>query len=117
VQPVGGINEKIEGFFDVCQTRGLSGDQGVMIPAANVRHLALRADVVAAVEAGTFHVYAVETIDQGLEVLTGKSSGHRDPSGRFPEGSVNRAVEERLAAFATEARAFRAGGGDSRSGS
>jgi predicted ATP-dependent protease len=112
VQPVGGINEKIEGFFDVCQAKGPSADQAVLIPAANVRHLMLRDDVVKAVEAGTFHVYAVDTIDQGIEVLTGVPAGARDQSGRFPEKSVNGLVEQRLTSFAKQARAFRTSIGD-----
>jgi predicted ATP-dependent protease len=107
VQPVGGINDKIEGFFDVCQAKGLTGDQGVVIPAANMRHLMLRDDVVEAVEAGRFHIYAVDTIDQGIEVLTGKPAGMRDETGRFPDSSVNGLVEQRLTAFASQARAFR----------
>jgi predicted ATP-dependent protease len=107
VQPVGGINEKIEGFFDVCQAKGLTGDQGVLIPAANVRHLMLRDDVVKAVEAGMFHVYAANTIDQGIEILTGQTAGVRDETGQFPRKSVNALVESRLAAFAMQARAFR----------
>ena len=74
---IGGVNEKIEGFFDVCAARGLSGDQGVLIPAANVQHLMLRRDVVDAVEAGTFHIYPVRTIDEGIEMLTGVPSGEQ----------------------------------------
>jgi len=109
IQPVGGINEKIEGFFDACQAKGAGAtrDQGVIIPAANTRHLMLRDDVVAAVEAGTFHVYAVETVDQGIEILTGLSAGARDGTGRFPSGTVNGLVEQRLALFAKQARMHR----------
>jgi predicted ATP-dependent protease len=109
VQPVGGINEKIEGFFDVCQASGLTGDQGVIIPAANTRHLMLRDDVIQAAEAGRFHVFAVDTIDQGIEVLTGRPAGSRDETGRFPDGSVNGLVEQRLTTSAKQARAFRMG--------
>ena len=107
IQAVGGINEKIEGFFDVCHAKGLTGDQGVLIPAANRRHLMLRDDVIKAVEAGTFHVYAADTIDQGIEILTGKPAGARDETGRFPAESVNALVEQRLTTFAMQARAFR----------
>ena len=107
VQAVGGINEKIEGFFDVCKARGLSGGQGVLIPAANKRHLMLREDVIQAVAGGTFHVYAVETIDEGMEILTGLPAGQRNEQGRFPDGTVNGRVEQRLMAFAKQARAFR----------
>lgn len=109
VQPVGGINEKIEGYFDVCQARGLTGEQAVVIPAANTRHLMLRDDIVKAVESGRFHIFAVETIDEGVEVLTGMPAGRRDETGRFPAGSVNGLVEQRLTVFATQARAFRMG--------
>ena len=106
VQAIGGVNEKIEGFFDLCQARGLTGDQGVLIPAANVKHLMLRRDVVEAAEAGQFHVYAVDTIDQGIEILTGVPAGERDEDGRYAEGSINRMVEDRLAEFAEKRRAF-----------
>ncbi|HXY42279.1 MAG TPA: AAA family ATPase [Vicinamibacteria bacterium] len=106
VQPIGGVNEKVEGFFDVCCTSGLSGEQGVLIPASNVRHLMLRADVVEAAERGVFHVWPVSTVDQAVELLTGVPAGERDADGRFPEGSVNRRVDERLAAFAEKARSF-----------
>jgi predicted ATP-dependent protease len=114
VQPVGGINEKIEGFFDVCQAKGLNGDQGVLIPAANKRHLMLRNEVIRAVDAGTFHIYAVDTIDQGIEVLTGVPAGVRGETNRFPDKSINGLVEQRLMAFAQQARAFRAGAGESK---
>jgi lon-related putative ATP-dependent protease len=100
IQAIGGANEKIEGFFDLCNARGLSGAQGVIIPAANVRHLMLRQDVVEAVRAQKFKIYAVETIDQGIEILTGVSAGGRDASGKFPEGSLNQKVEARLVEFA-----------------
>ncbi len=100
VQAIGGVNEKIEGFFDLCARRGLTGDQGVLIPAANVRHLMLRHDVVEAVAAGRFHVYPVETIDEGVELLTGVPAGERDGDGVYPEGTVNQRVEARLTELA-----------------
>ena len=100
VQAIGGANEKIEGFFDICKARGLTGSQGVMIPASNVRHLMLRADVVAACAAGQFSIWPIETIDQGITLLTGKPAGERGADGQYPEGSINRAVEERLKHFA-----------------
>jgi lon-related putative ATP-dependent protease len=106
VQAIGGVNEKIEGFFDVCRSAGLSGDQGVLIPASNVRHLMLRADVVEAAERGIFHVWPVETVDEALELLTGLPAGAKDASGQWPEGTINRRVDERLAAFAEKARSF-----------
>jgi predicted ATP-dependent protease len=114
VQAVGGINEKIEGFFDVCRAEGLTGDQGVLIPAANQRHLMLRRDVIDAVASGTFHVWAMSTVDQGLEILTGRRAGARDTSGQFADGTVNAAVERRLVAFAEQARKF--GGREQASG-
>jgi lon-related putative ATP-dependent protease len=97
VQAIGGVNEKIEGFFELCQARGLTGDQGVLIPAANVKHLMLRQDVVDAVEAGEFAIYPVATIEEGIELLTGMPAGERDEEGRYPEGSFNRRVEDKLA--------------------
>ncbi len=106
VQAIGGVNEKIEGFFDLCKLRGLSGEQGVLIPASNVKHLMLRADVVEAVARGRFHVYPIETIDQGIECLTGVVAGARDAEGRFPEGTINQKVEARLKNFAERLRAF-----------
>jgi predicted ATP-dependent protease len=105
-QPVGAVNEKVEGFFDACCARGLTGDQGVMIPAANVRHLMLKREVVEAVAAGKFHVHPVVTVDQALELLTGLPAGRRDPTGEFPPGSVNQLVAARLKEFAETARAF-----------
>jgi lon-related putative ATP-dependent protease len=105
VQPIGGVNEKIEGFFDLCARRGLTGEQGVLIPKSNVPHLMLRRDVVAAAEAGRFRVFPVETINEGIELLTGLPAGERGSDGRFPEGSVNGRVEARLLVFAKAARA------------
>ena len=101
VQAIGGVNEKIEGFFDICNNRGLSGEQGVLIPASNVKHLMLRHDVVAAVEAGRFAVYPVSHVDEGIELLTGIPAGSRDSQGLFPEASINRLVEDRLVKFTT----------------
>ena len=106
VQAIGGVNEKIEGFFDLCQARGLTGEQGVLIPAANLRHLMLREDVVAAVEANQFAIYAVATIDEGIEILTGLPAGKRDKEGSYPIDSVNGRVVARLAALAEQQRAF-----------
>jgi lon-related putative ATP-dependent protease len=98
IQAVGGINEKIEGFFDVCRARGLTGRQGVVIPEANVRHLMLREDVVEAVRAGTFHVHAIATVDEGLALLSGLQAGAPGKDGRFAEGTFNAAVERALEA-------------------
>jgi lon-related putative ATP-dependent protease len=114
VQAIGGANEKIEGFYDVCTARGLAPGQGVLIPESNVKHLMLRDDVVEAVEAGRFHIYPIATIDQGIEVLTGVAAGEPDAEGNYPEGTVNHAVQAQLAEFAEKARAFamRAGEGE-----
>ena len=106
VQAIGGVNEKIEGFFDLCQARGLTGNQGVLIPATNVKHLMLRQDVVDAADAGQFHIYPVETIDQGIELLTGIPAGERDSKGKYPKGTVNRMVEDRLIAISKKRQAF-----------
>lgn len=111
VQAIGGVNEKIEGFFDLCVARGLTGTQGVLIPASNVQHLMLRSDVVAACAEGRFAVWPVETVDQGIALLTGLAAGERDASGAYSEGSVNRLVEDRLRTFARARR--EAGGGRS----
>jgi lon-related putative ATP-dependent protease len=107
VQAIGGVNEKIEGFFDICRAQGITGDQGVLIPASNVKHLMLRPDVVEAVAAGRFHVYPVETIDQGIELLTGVPAGEpAGDTGEFPAGSVNQRVEARLRTLAEKRLAF-----------
>ena len=100
VQAIGGVNQKIEGFFDLCQARGLTGDQGVLIPIANVKHLMLRHDVVDAVATGQFHIYPVAHINQGIELLTGLPAGERDDGGNYPEESINYRVEERLVSLA-----------------
>jgi predicted ATP-dependent protease len=109
VQAIGGVNEKVEGFFDVCRQAVLTGDQGVLIPASNVRHLMLRRDVVEAAAAGQFRIFPYATIDQGLALLAGVPAGERDASRRFPPGSLNARVEARLHAFAETARAFARG--------
>ena len=108
VQAIGGANEKIEGFFDLCRARGLTGAQGVLIPSANVKHLMLRHDVVDAVAAGQFQIYAIDTIDQGIEVLTGMAAGERDAEGHYPAGSINERVERRLAELAQKQKEFNA---------
>ncbi|MFP4003651.1 MAG: Lon protease family protein [Alphaproteobacteria bacterium] len=99
VQAVGGVNEKIEGFFDLCAERGLTGGQGVLIPAANVKNLMLRPDVVDCVKAGRFRVFSVSTVDEGLELLSGMAAGRRDRHGVYPKNTVYRCVEDRLDAF------------------
>lgn len=106
VQAIGGVNHKIEGFFDVCNARGLTGDQGVLIPRSNVQHLMLREDIVAAAEAGKFKIYGVDHIDHGIEILTGAAAGERDAAGAYPADTVNGRVEARLREYAERARAF-----------
>jgi lon-related putative ATP-dependent protease len=107
VQPIGGVNEKIEGFFDVCQiTAGLTGEQGVLIPVSNVKHLMLRPDVVQAVAEGKFHIYPVETIDQGIEILTGAPAGEPDEAGNYPENSINGRVKAKLTRLVEKSRSF-----------
>jgi lon-related putative ATP-dependent protease len=110
VQAIGGVNEKIEGFFDVCCIQGLSGTQGVMIPRSNAPNLMLREDVVEAVRSGTFHVWTVDTIDDGIELLTGTPAGARDAEGRFPDGSVGALVEQTLRRYAERLRELAAPG-------
>ena len=100
VQDIGGVNDKIEGFFDVCLERGLSGRQGVLIPAANVPHLMLRKDVMDAAAEGRFFFYPVKTIDQGIALLTGVAAGKRDEQGAYPADSVNGRVYARLKTWA-----------------
>lgn len=96
IQPIGGVNEKIEGFFDVCAHDGLTGKQGVIIPRTNVDNLMLRADIVQAVEEGRFTIYAIDTVDDGVEILTGVKAGKPDNKGNYPKGTVNYLVEENL---------------------
>jgi lon-related putative ATP-dependent protease len=106
VQAIGGVNEKIEGFFDLCAARGLTGSQGVLIPASNIKNLMLRQEVVDSVAAGKFSIYPVENVDQGIEILTGLPAGERGADGRFPAGTVNQRVEQRLLDYAERARSF-----------
>ena len=110
MQAIGGVNEKVEGFFDLCKARGLTGDQGVVIPRANVEHLMLHERVIDAVRAGSFQVHAVDSIDQGIEILTGTAAGTADAAGHFPPETVNGRVMARLLAFAERRRAFARGG-------
>jgi lon-related putative ATP-dependent protease len=97
IQPIGGVNFKIEGFFAVCKSQGLTGHQGVMIPKTNERHLMLNDEVIDAVAAGRFHIWSVETIEQGIEILTGMKAGQRDKHGEFPKKTVFHLVDKRLA--------------------
>ncbi|MBS3743729.1 MAG: AAA family ATPase [Wenzhouxiangellaceae bacterium] len=107
VQAIGGVNEKIEGFFETCRQREFTGSQGVLVPSANVKHLMLRADVVDAVREGRFNIYPFSTIDEGLGLVTGRDAGKKDARGRFPDGTVNDLVQRRLLEFAEQARRWR----------
>jgi len=106
VQVIGGVNEKIEGYFEVCRKRGLDGTHGVIVPLENVGHLMLRQEVAEAVARGEFHVYGVRYIDEAVSLLTGVEAGERGDDGEFPEGSVNRRVEEQLLAYAEQRKKF-----------
>lgn len=106
VQPIGGVNRKIEGFFDVCNAKGLTGEQGCMIPKANLENLMLREDVVEAVREGKFHVWSVDTIEEGIEILTGVPAGERQADGTFPKGTINRMVDDRLRDLAMTLKEF-----------
>ncbi|HEY7745007.1 MAG TPA: S16 family serine protease, partial [Desulfuromonadales bacterium] len=109
IQPIGGVNEKIEGFYAVCKAKGLTGQQGVIIPAQNVKNLMLKDEVVAAVRDGQFHIWAVGTVDEGVEILTGRPAGERQPDGCWPEGTVNFLVDRRLREMAEALRKFAPG--------
>ena len=106
IQPIGGVNQKIEGFFKVCQAKGLSGDQGVLIPHQNLRNLMLREEVVEAVKQGHFHIYSAKTINEGIEILTGVSAGKRQKDGTYPESTVNYLVDRRLKEMAERLKNF-----------
>jgi len=100
IQPIGGVNYKIEGFYDVCRAQGLTGAQGVILPIENIPDLMLRSDVVEVIQAGKFHLYPVATVDEGIEILTGAKAGERQPDGTFEDGTVNARVDARLRALA-----------------
>lgn len=106
MQAIGGVNEKTEGFFDVCSARGLTGDQGVLIPASNVPHLMLRSDVVEAIGKGTFSDYPIKSIDQGIELLTGVPAGRARKNGSYDASTVNGKVTAHLSAFIEAAKAL-----------
>jgi predicted ATP-dependent protease len=108
VQAIGGANEKIEGFFDVCNSRGLTGNQGVVIPESNVQHLMLREDVVDAIRAGMFTVYSIGTLDEAVELMMGVPAGVKAPGGTYPPDTINGLVQARLRRFADELKAFTA---------
>jgi len=106
VQAIGGINQKIEGFYDCCRKTGLTGHQGVMMPESNVKDLMLRKDVVKAVKEKKFHVYTVKSIDEGIEILTDKKAGERQSDGAFPKGTINYLVNEKLKELAEGLKKF-----------
>ncbi len=106
VQPIGGVNEKIEGFFEVCKAKGLTGRQGVIIPKRNVKNLMLKKEVIDAVREGRFSIYPMSTVDEGLEILTGVPVGERDEQGNYPEGTINQLAEKRLMALAKSFKEF-----------
>ncbi len=106
IQPIGGVNEKVEGFYDVCKAKGLNGEQGVIIPHQNVKNLMLKKEVVQAVKDKNFHIYPIETVDQAIELLTGKEAGRRGSTGKFKTGTVNYLVDKKLKGFAEEYRKF-----------
>lgn len=107
IQAIGGVNEKIEGFFDICRMRGLTGTQGVLIPQTNVVNLMLRQDIVEACKSGMFHIYPVSTIDEGIEILTGLPAGERDAAGNYPENTINGKVQKRLNQFLVQNLEYR----------
>ncbi|MEJ2201054.1 MAG: ATP-binding protein [Desulfuromonadaceae bacterium] len=106
IQPIGGVNEKVEGFYTVCKAEGLTGEQGVIIPARNVKNLMLKQEVIDAVAAGRFHLWGVSTVDEGIEILTGVPAGVRQEDGNWSEGSVNALVDQRLRQMAEALRSF-----------
>ena len=106
IQAIGGINYKIEGFFDVCRAKGLSGEQGVMLPIENVADLMLRPDVAEAIQGGQFHLYPIATVDEGIEILTGVKAGERQPGGTFEKATVNSLVDKRLQELAEGMKKF-----------
>jgi len=106
IQPIGGVNQKIEGFYDVCKAKGLTGTQGVIIPALNIEDLMLRKDVVEAIKEGKFHLYPIKTIDQGIEILTGVKAGKRKDDGTFEKDTINYLVDKKLTEFANKLKEF-----------
>ena len=106
IQPIGGVNQKIEGFFKLCQAKGFSGDQGVLIPHQNLRNLMLREEVVEAVRQGQFHIYSARTVDEGIEILTGASAGEKQKAGTYPKSTVNYLIDKRLKGMAEQLKNF-----------
>jgi predicted ATP-dependent protease len=96
VQSIGGVNEKIEGFFEICRMKGLNGSQGVLIPHSNIKNLVLKDEVIKEVKAGNFHIYGVKNIDEGIEILTGIKAGKRNKAGKFPKDTINFLIDDRI---------------------
>ncbi|MDH7594441.1 MAG: ATP-dependent protease, partial [Methanomicrobiales archaeon] len=109
IQAIGGVNEKIEGYFEVCKARGLTGKQGVMIPSSNIQNLMLREEIIEAAKEGKFAIYPINTIDEGIEVLTGVKAGKREPDGTFEKGTVNYLVDNRLREMAETLKEYHSG--------
>jgi predicted ATP-dependent protease len=116
IQPIGGVNQKIEGFFQVCRARGINGDQGVLIPKSNLKNLMLRPEVIEAVKAGKFHIYAAGTVDEGIEVLTGMAAGKLRKDGKYPPDTINRKVADTLKEMADKLKKFSAPAGEEKQG-
>ena len=106
IQPIGGVNEKIEGFFDICIAKGLTGDQGVVIPHQNVKNLMLKKEIIEAVKNKKFHIYPITTIDDGIEILTGIDAGKRNANGKFRKGTINELVDSKLRELAINQKQF-----------
>ena len=106
VQAIGGVNEKLEGFYEVCKARGFTGEQGAVIPSSNVQNLMLKEEIIEAGKNGNFRIYPVSTISEGIEVLTGLPAGERGPDGRYPEGSVFYLVDRKLKEIGEKIREF-----------
>jgi predicted ATP-dependent protease len=106
VQPIGGVNEKVEGFFKICAARGLTGEQGVLIPASNVDELMLDEAVITAVSAGQFSVWPITTVDEGIEMLMGVAAGERDENGEYAKGTVHQMVQDQLLKLALDLKSF-----------
>jgi predicted ATP-dependent protease len=110
IQPIGGVNYKIEGFYAVCKAKGLTGEQGVIIPRSNEKHLMLNDEVTAAVRDGKFHIWSVATIDQGIEILTGVAAGEKGSDGSYPKGSINYLADKRLLEMLEQMKKFGSSG-------
>ncbi len=107
VQAIGGVNEKVEGYYETCKAIGLTGEQGCMIPRSNVQNLMLKEEVVEAIKEGKFHIWPVATIDEGIEVLTGVRAGHLQEDGTYEEGTINDLVSKRLKEMAEAVKTYR----------